>query len=377
MAVAARGVSIRWISACSRSLASAGWDLAMKAAGLTVIPRWRRAAAIGLVLVAVGTGAWVLHLRGKNLKSDDATLDAEVVHVASTVGGRILRISVQDNSSVRAGDELFQLDPEPLELTLRQAEADLALARASLASQNRGVGSQQSAAVLAAEQTRRAQANLALAHSTVERLRPLAVKGYVPQQQLDQAVTAERDAETSLRQAREQERAAAQAIGTDDGGVAGVQAREAAVALARHALASATVRAPHDGRVAGLTVASGEIVAPNQSLFTLVLSHGWSATANLRESDLTRVAVGDCATVYSMIDRRRPIRGTVQGVGAGVLDAERVNLPRNLPFVQKSMNWVHVAQRFPVRVHLEDAPEPLLRLGASAVVELRHGDACR
>ena len=83
------------------------------------------------------------------------------------------------------------------------------------------------------------------------------------------------------------------------------------------------------------------------------------------------------AVVYSMIDRRRSIRGTVQGIGAGVLDAERINLPRNLPFVQKSMNWVHVAQRFPVRVQLEDAPAPLLRLGASAVVEVRHGDACR
>ena len=117
--------------------------------------------------------------------------------------------------------------------------------------------------------------------------------------------------------------------------------------------------------------------ALQRQLFTLVLSHGWSAVANLRESDLSRIAVGDCATVYSMIDRRRPIRGTVQGIGAGVLDAERINLPRNLPFVQKSMNWVHVAQRFPVRVQLEDAPEPLLRLGASAVVEVRHGDACR
>jgi len=349
----------------------------MKAAGRTSTPRWRRAVVLGVVVLALGAGAWVLHRRGQTVASDDATLDAEVVHIASTVGGRILRIAVQENGTVRAGDELFQIDPEPLQLAVRQAEADLALARASLATQQRGVGTQRSAAVLAAEQTRRTETNLALAQRTVERLRPLAAKGYVPQQQLDQALTAERDAQTSVRQAREQERAALQAVGTDDGGAAGVQAREAALALARHALASATVRAPHDGRVAGLTVSSGEVIAPNQTLFTLVLSHGWSAVANLRESDLSRIAVGDCATVYSMIDRRRPIRGTVQGIGAGVLDAERINLPRNLPFVQKSMNWVHVAQRFPVRVQLEDAPEPLLRLGASAVVEVRHGDACR
>jgi len=349
----------------------------MKAAGRAALPRWRRGVVLAVVALAVAAGAWVLHRRGQAIASDDATLDAEVVHIASTVGGRISRIAVQENSAVKAGDELFQIDPEPLQLAVNQAEADLALARASLAGQQRGVNTQRSAVSQASEQTRRAETNLALAQRTARRLRPLAAKGYVPQQQLDQAQTAEHDAQTTLRQAREQERAAAQAVGTEDGGQAAVRAREAALALARHALASATVRAPHDGRVAGLAVSSGEIVAPSQSLFTLVLSHEWSAVANLRESDLSRIAVGDCATVYSMIDRRQALHGTVQGIGAGVLDADRVTLPRNLPYVQKSMNWVRVAQRFPVRVRLHEPPEPLMRLGASAVVEIRHGDACR
>lgn len=349
----------------------------MKAAGQSPIAPARRGIVIAVVVLALAAGAWVLHRRGQVVSADDATLDAEVVHIASTVGGRIVRIAVRENSAVKAGDELFQIDPEPLQLAVNQAEADLALARASLATQQRGVGTQRSGATQAAEQAHRAETNLALAQRTVQRLRPLAAKGYVPQQQLDQAETAERDARTTLRQAREQERAAVQAVGTEDGGQATVRAREAALALARHALASATVRAPHDGRVVGLAVSSGEIVVPSQSLFTLVLSHEWAAVANLRESDLSRIAVGDCATVYSMIDRRRPLRGTVQGIGAGVLDAERVQLPRNLPYVQKSMSWVHVAQRFPVRVQLHEPPEALVRLGASAVVEIRHGDACR
>lgn len=328
-----------------------------------------------MVLLAVAAGAWLLQRQA--VASDDATLDAEVVHIASTVGGRVVRITVKENSAVRAGDELFQIDPEPLQLAVEQTEADLALARAMLATQRRGVGTEQSAAAQASEQTRRAQTNLALAQRTVARLRPLAAKGYVPQQQLDQAETAERDAQITLRQAREQERAAGRAVGTDDGSQATVRAREAAVALARHALAGATVRAPHDGRVTGLSITTGEIVVPSQSLFTLVVSGEWSAVANLRESDLSRIAVGDCATVYSMIDRRQALRGTVTGIGAGVLDADRITLPRNLPYVQKSMNWVRVAQRFPVRVALQEPPQSLMRLGASAVVQIRHGDACR
>jgi membrane fusion protein, multidrug efflux system len=94
------------------------------------------------------------------------------------------------------------------------------------------------------------------------------------------------------------------------------------------------------------------------------------------ETDLAAISVGDCATVYSMIDRVQPIKGVVQGIGAGVLDIDRVNLPRSLPYVERSLNWVRVAQRFPVRVRIEEPPEQLMRLGASAVVEVKHGPAC-
>jgi len=78
-----------------------------------------------------------------------------------------------------------------------------------------------------------------------------------------------------------------------------------------------------------------------------------------------------------MIDRVQPIKGVVQGIGAGVLDTDRINLPRSVPYVERSLNWVKVAQRFPVRIHLEDPPERLMRLGATAVVEVKHGDACK
>jgi multidrug efflux system membrane fusion protein len=105
----------------------------------------------------------------------------------------------------------------------------------------------------------------------------------------------------------------------------------------------------------------------------------------MRETDLHDVAVGDCATVYSMLDRTKPIKGAVIGVGWGVLDDDRINLPRNVPYVRPSVNWVRVAHRFPVRIkleerleeRLEETPQALVRLGASASVEVRHGAACR
>lgn len=349
----------------------------MKVAGQR--PRGARAKWISLVVVAVGIAAAIYAERRSVLypSTDDATIDADVVHVASAVGGRIIKIAVTENVKVSKGELLFQIDPLPYQLSLAQTEAALNLAQASLDTRRRVLSTERSNAVVAADQAHRALTNSELAARTVERLSPLTDRGYVPTQQLDQAQVAERDALTSLRQAREQQIAALRAIGTLADAVAAVEAGEAAVAIARRALDDTTVRAPHDGRVVGLAVSTGEMIAPYQSLFTLVNTEAWYAEANFRETALKSIRVGDCVTAYSMIDRGRPIRGVVEGIGFGVLDEEHIDLPRSVPYVERSLNWVRVAQRFPVRVRLEGAPPELMKLGASAVVEISHGAACR
>jgi membrane fusion protein, multidrug efflux system len=349
----------------------------MKAAGKP------RSKALGrlISLVIIGAGIYLAvgaaQRSASAPSSDDATIDGDVVHVAAAVGGRIIDIPVAENDLVAKGDLLFQIDPEPYRLALAQAQSELDIAVATLASQRRALATQRSAATVAADQVKRAVANLELATRTVERLGPLAAKGYVPAQQLDQAQTSQRDAATSLVQAREQEAAAVGAIDTDAAAEATVRARQAAVALARRAIDDTTVRAVHAGRITGLSVSTGEMIAPSQTLFTLVNTEEWFAVANFRETDLSAILVGDCATVYSMIDRTQPIRGVVQGLGAGVLDTDRITLPRSVPYVERSLNWVRVAQRFPVRVRLDEPSGRLVRLGASAVVEVKHGRACK
>jgi multidrug efflux system membrane fusion protein len=347
----------------------------MKADGMRK-PR-ARGLLVSLAIIAMGAAVafWVVATRRPS--TDDSTIDADIVHVAAAVGGRIIELPVHENDFVHKGDLMFQIDPVPYRLALNQAAANLDVARAGLETQRRLVSTQRSNAAIAAEQTRRAETNHGLTQRTEERLRPLTEKGYVPQQQLDQAQSALRDATTSVLQAQEQARAARRAIDTVAAGEAAVQAAIAALANAQRALDDTTVRATHDGRVVGLTVSTGEMVLPSQSMFTLINTEEWFAVANLRETDLHAVAVGACATVYSMLDRRRPIKGVVQGIGWGVLDDDRINLPRSLPYVRPSVNWVRVAHRFPVRIRLEAPPPELLRLGASANVEVSHGAACR
>jgi multidrug efflux system membrane fusion protein len=333
---------------------------------------------ISLVIIATGVaaGIYVEERISSHPSSDDATIDADVVHVASPVGGKIIEIMVAENAKVSKGDLLFRIDPEPYRQAVEQAEANLEIAVAALDTRRRAVATEKSNATIAGEQIKRAQTNYELATRTVQRLRPLADKSYVPVQQFDQAQTAQRDAATSLQQAQEQEAAALRAVGTDEGAAAAIRASQAALAIAKRALDDTTVRAQHDGRVVGLTVSSGETVIPSQALFTLINTEEWFAVANFRETDLHAITVGDCVTAYSMIDRSQPIKGTVQGIGWGVLDTERVNVPRTVPYVERSLNWVRVAQRFPVRIRLEKPPEQLARLGASAVVEVKHGYTC-
>jgi multidrug efflux system membrane fusion protein len=350
--------------------------MTMEAAGTHRHTSWAKLVSLAIIIAAIAFGLYVEHLSATMPTTDDATIDADVVHVAAEVGGRIIDIPVAENVHVAKGALLFQIDPVPYRLALDQARANLDIANATLDTRHRVLSTQRSTAIVAADQTRSAETNLNLATRTVERLRPLAAQGYVPTQQLDQAQTSQRDATTALQQAREQQAASIQAIDTDAAATATVQARQAELGLAERHIEDTTVRATHAGRVVGLSVLSGEMVAPAQSLFTLVNDDEWFTVANFRETNLKAIAVGDCATVYSMIDRSRAIKGVVQGIGSGVLDTDRVNLPRSVPFVERSLNWVRVAQRFPVRIHLEEPPQELMRLGASAVVEVKHGTAC-
>jgi multidrug efflux system membrane fusion protein len=343
----------------------------------------KRRAPVGAVLAVVLIGAAALFAYEVNRSdrlhpsSDDASIDADILHVAPSVGGRVIELPIEENQLVAEGDLLFRIDPEPYEYAVRQADAALAIARAEVDSEQRRINTETANFAVAKQQVSRAKTNYELAFRTVDRLRPLEGKAYVPTQEFDRAQVTLRDSETSLIQARDQERAAGSAINTLDRAEADVQAREAALAIAERDLRQTVVRAPVAGRVTSMNVTVGEVLAPSQTLFTLISTEKWFAVANMREAALNHIEIGDCATVYSMIDRKTPIAGRVMSTGWGVQAQDSAIVARSLPYVARDMDWVHVAQRFPVRVVLEDPPERLMRIGASASVEIKHGESCR
>ncbi|HCP79932.1 MAG: multidrug transporter subunit MdtN [Pusillimonas sp.] len=332
--------------------------------------------AVVVILAAVVAGAIYWRYLDRNLMSEDALLEADVVHISAAVPGKIVELNVAEGSRVTQGDILFRLDPQSYALRVEQAEAELAAAQAALSTRERQIRAETANASVAKEQIERAQSNLDLARKTVERLTPLAKKGYVTQQDLDAARTALRDAQVSLSQAQSQSTAAQELIGEVEAARATVEVAQASLALARKALDDTVVKAPHDGLVVGLKVMTGEQMAPDQALFTLIDANEWFATALFRETDLAHLKAGQCAQAYALSDPTREIKGKVISIGWGVASEDLISLPRSLPYVQKSLNWVRVAQRFPVRILLQDPPPDLMRVGASASVVVRTDSEC-
>ncbi|WP_018698426.1 multidrug transporter subunit MdtN [Amorphus coralli] len=335
-------------------------------------------AIVAIVIVIAAAILVRNHLYDARLNplSQEAVLTASLVHISSTVAGRVVELPVSDNAAVKKGDILFRIDPNPYQLAVNQAAADLAIAEAALADRRREIEVERRNADIAVGQVERAEENLAYATETLNRLLPLEPKGYVSAQEVGTATTAKRDAEISLREAQRQAEAADALIGNPAAAQALVQAREAALSIAEHELASTVVRAPHDGRVTGLTVGTGEFVLPGEALFTLIDTSSWYATANFVETELGRITVGRCATVHALADRSVAIRGRVESTGWGVTSEQMINIPSGLPLVPRSLDWVRVAQRFPVRIRLFDPPEQLMRMGASATATVHDDTDC-
>ncbi|MGX1097424.1 multidrug transporter subunit MdtN [Amorphus sp. MBR-141] len=334
-----------------------------------------------LVAVVIVVAAAILgwnHLRTARLNplSQEAVLTANVVHIAATVSGRIAELPVSENAAVRTGDVLLRIDPAPYQLAVEQAAGDLAIAEAALSDRRREIEAEKRNAEIATGQVDRAEENLAYATATLDRLLPLAPKGYVSAQEVDTAATARRDAQISLREAQRQAEAADALVGNPAAAQALVQAREAALAIAEHELEATVVRAPHDGRVAGLTVGTGEFVLPGEAVFTLIDTSAWYASANFVETELGRIQAGSCATVHALADRSVAIRGRVESAGWGVTTEQTITLPSGLPIVPRSLDWVRVAQRFPVRIRLLDPPPALMRMGGSATATVHDDTDC-
>jgi len=329
--------------------------------------------ALGSIAAALVLGTLVVFAIDRRPRTHDARLFAFSAAMASEINGRIVRVCVSNDQHVAKGSPLIVIDPAPYEMQLRQARAQVAALKAQIGLTGRQVESQGSGAQAAEKQVQKAREQLKYAQDTRERLEPLVAPGYVTQQQLDEARTNESSALAALGALTKSATQAHQAIGDTLSLEAQLQGAEAEEALAARNLELTTLRAPFDGVVVGLQIAEGTFALSGRPLFSLIKSDAWYAIADFRETELPRIAVGDRATVWTMANSERAISGHVESLGSGVQSTDQDG--PDLPKVGRDLNWVVVAQRFPVWVRLDSPPPEAMHVGMTASVKVHHGDS--
>lgn len=384
------------------------------------------ALGIGIVTLALLVLVVAMVQVDRHPRTDDATLRANAIALAPEVSGRIVELNVKDDQAVRKGDILFAIDPRPYEYALVQAKADQASLEGQIEDERRRIAAQQSAvgaanAVVRSSQSgirvaqgsylatkaaveraesaaSSAQAQLTLAQSDYKRIEPLVLKHYVTTQQGDQAQTALRVAQEMHREAMSQVlQAQAQESMAEAGqqsAAASVQASQSKLGEAQHTVdtlqtltaarpsraakvqqaelnvAWCSMRAPFDGYVTNMNISQGAYAHTGTAMFTLIDTSTWWVLANYRESKLKQIRPGMHVEVYLMEHPSRRFDGIVDSVGRGVFP-EDGGVTAGLPDVDRTLNWVHLSARFPVRIRIINPDAEFFRIGATAITVVR------
>ncbi|TGV09852.1 HlyD family secretion protein [Mesorhizobium sp. M8A.F.Ca.ET.173.01.1.1] len=323
--------------------------------------------ALPAALIVGGGYVWVTG--GRYQETENANLQQAKVSIASDTAGRIVQVAISDNQTVKKGDLLFAIDPEPYRIALGQADAAVAAARLNV-EQLRAAYSQ------ALAQEKSASSEVAYAQSQYDRAADLAQKGINAKSSLDEA-------RNDLDKAKQQLAVADQGIVSAKAALGGnpdietdkhptVMSALAARDKAAYDLAQTTVRAPADGLVyQAASFKVGQYVGSGTPLFALVETGDTWIDANFKETQLTNMKPGQNAEIVVDTYPGRTFEATVKAIGAGT--GADFSL---LPAQNATGNWVKVTQRIPVRLELTDPDARMaLRTGMSASVTVDTGIA--
>jgi membrane fusion protein, multidrug efflux system len=382
-----------------------------------------------MVLLAIVGLVAVYSVSTRHPQTDDAEIFANYIGIAPVVEGPILHLNVTDNQRVKQGDLLFEIDDRPYKYALDHAVSDQAALEGQIVDEQRRIRAEVHAVTASGAATRSASANVDRAQASISeaeadvahseaaldrakteweyaqnnlhRVEPLLVKQFVTVDQVDQARTTERadaesvheaesqlalnrahlnaardalaEAEASADQSTAQFHQSQSSVLTLDPLVAQREGRAATIANAQYNYNECRVYAPFDARVTNLVISQGAYAHIGQEIFTLIDTRVWWVLANFRETELRYIQPGMTADVYLMSDPGLRLTGVVESTGYGVIPDPSIlgRITSGLPDVQRTLSWVHLASRYPVRIRIEAPPSDGIRLGESAVVVIR------
>lgn len=297
--------------------------------------------------------------------TQQARVQAYVVPIASEVSGRVTKVYVRNNQDVKAGDVLFDVDPEHYRIAVDRSRADLESTRRQIGAGTAGIDS-------ARASLRAAQANELKARQDSSRLERLyhEDKGTISLRRLEiaranleQAVSQVAAAQAEVQRAREQE-------GGSDEDNAKLRSAATALEKAELDLSNTQVRARSAGLITDLRTDAGQFASAGNPVMTLIAIHDVWINAEMTENNLGHVEPGTPVGIVLDALPGQVFDGRIRSVGYGV-NVGPSTPPGSLPTVQNSRDWLRPAQRFPVIV--EFAPGELsslrgIRVGGQAEV---------
>ncbi|MCG8693543.1 MAG: HlyD family secretion protein [Minwuiales bacterium] len=314
--------------------------------------------AIGLVVAA-----YIYTATGRYISTDNAYVKSQKVAISSDIDGRVTTVTVRDNEFVRAGQQLFQIDPSPFQIALDEAKAEIADVK-------RRIDGLRADYRQAQAELKEAEARLRYMDQQVARYRDLSSKGISTAAKFEEV---ERDrasaAEGAIAIQERMNKVLVSLGGRIDTPVeehpwflrAKAEKERAALNLSY-----TLVVAPIDGVVSNMKLEEGEYVEEGEPVFIVIEQNRPWVEANLKETQLTHIVEGQ--EVSFVVDAYPSVkwRGVVESISPATGAEFSILPPQNA-----SGNWVKVVQRIPVRIDIEpDVNAPPLRAGMTATVSI-------
>jgi multidrug resistance efflux pump len=336
-----------------------------------IIPLLLTLAAVALAGL-LGWGMWKAYMGTPWTR--DATVRAYVVMTAPEVAGRIVELPVGDNKYVRKGDPLMVIDPTNYTIAVSQAEAAVQQAQASVQNVDAQIAVQQAQVSANQAQLDLAKAALVFAQQQAARYQTLSQKGAGTVEQAQQFASQLHQHEASVQTSTENLNLAQRQVEAQK---AQRLSAEASLAQAKAQLHQAQVNlertrivSPVDGYVTNLLAQLGDYVNVGVNTISLVDADSFWVDGYFEETTVAPIRVGDPAQIklmgYSQI-----IRGHVDSIARAINVSNAQPNNQGVATVNPIFTWVRLAQRIPVRVHIDEVPPGVvLSAGMTATVEI-------
>ena len=314
-------------------------------------------------VIGLFVAAYYYYTSGQYIVTENAYVKAHLVNISSAVDGRVIEVSVKNNQTIKAGQLLFRMDPEPAEIELTAAQAEVESVRQRVAS----LKSQYKQAVLEIDD---AKERIRFLEPQIRRQKKFKQQGHGLEIDFDQA-------EHNLEMARRGLIAAHQKTDVILADLAGDPklpvekhalffAAQAKVDRALRSLNSTRITAPTDGVLSNVTLEAGEYLEAGDRVFSIVATPDVWVEANLKESQLTHLKVGQSATIVADAYPDMALKAIVSSLSPATGSEFSI-----LPAQNSTGNWIKVVQRIPVRLDMDFSDgQPELRAGMTTTVRI-------